>query len=277
MPLAEYCRRKMAYETANSPEIQPLYKHLDEAGSAEGLARDAATRWDAAANDVAREQGCLALLGVIDFIKAKTRDDSGTLKPYCDCFARLFEKDSEGHTPGDRLRLAFNRVQAEVDSVSGLLRTAVDATAAELTKAREILQEKGLPAGARDREAKKKDYEEAATALEEYRELAAAWQSMLEARSQRFGQLVAKCRERTELRVATAERLNCQLSQDLDPSVLVVEVAVHPTEDPQRAPQLALGQRWPPHPIVNSGQSRRDLGIRGDAGGNQGCSSWQWG
>ena len=97
--------------------------------------------------------------------------------------------------------------------------------------ARETLTKKGLPAGAKDREAKKQHSQEAEEALVEYRELLQSWKERLNLRAELFDALVERSKGRTKLRTDTAARLSSQLDQDLDPSILVIQIQVHPMED----------------------------------------------
>jgi hypothetical protein len=96
---------------------------------------------------------------------------------------------------------------------------------------REDLAREGLPAGARDREAKKKAFEEAEEALKRYNELMLLWSKHLSERKTLFLDLVDKCKRRTDLRKSTAERITNQLSKDLDPTVLVIETDARPMDD----------------------------------------------
>ncbi len=230
-PLREYARRRAAYEAANRPEVQPFYKHLDEASAAETIAQDAKKRWDQSVADAAIDRSQSRVLAVLDSLAKKIRDEAGNTKPYCDGMAKLFEKAEDGKSPRDRLEYVLGYLEDQLNAVERLLSTAVAEVTTEHKTAREALARQGLPAGAKDREVKKQDFEKAQEDLSEYREFLRQWQDGLEIRNQLFDNLVEKCRERTNLRTATAARLCSQLGQDLDPSVLVIDVKVHPTED----------------------------------------------
>ncbi|MBU4274074.1 MAG: ATP-binding protein [Planctomycetes bacterium] len=95
----------------------------------------------------------------------------------------------------------------------------------------EDLARKGLPPGAKDREAKKKAFEEAEEALKQYNELISKWSEELSERKTLFGDLENSCKERTGLRKFTAERITDQLSKDLDPTVLLIEADARPMDD----------------------------------------------
>lgn len=230
-PLREYGRRKAAYEAANSPEVQPFYKHLDEAAAAETIAQDVKKRWDKAVTDAAVDERQSKLLGVLDALSKKIQDEVGKTKPYCNEMAKLFEKGENGLSARDRLEHALEQLKQELDAVEKLLLSAMKDAATQHKNAREILVKQGLPAGAKDREAKRQDFQEAEEELTEYRELLQLWQDCLLLRNKHFDALVGKCKERTKLRTETAARLCSQLGQDLDPSTLVIQIQVHPMED----------------------------------------------
>ena len=231
MPLREYCRRKAAYQAANQPQVRPFYKHLDEASAAQATAQGAKKQWDEAVEKAVVEESKSTLLGVLDSLPKKVKDKTGKTKPYCESIAKIFEKEKDGQSPRDRLEDAFDNLQSELSAVEHLLEGTVKDTASHYKKTREVLVKRGLPPGAKDREAKKEEFEEAEKDLAEYPELIQEWQDRLDARATLFRDLVAKSKERTELRTETAARLTDQLRRDLDPSVLVIAVRVHPMED----------------------------------------------
>ena len=230
-PLREYGRRKAAYEAANRPEVQPFYKHLDEAAAAETIAQDVKKQWDQAVTDATVDERQSKLLGVLDTLSKRIQDEAGKTKPYCDEMAKLFKKGEDGQSPKDRLEYALEQLKQELDAVEKLLLSAVKDAATQHKKARETLVKQGLPPGAKDREAKKQDLEKAEKDLSEYRELIQVWQDSLLSRNKLLEALVEKCKKRTNLRTETAARICLQLDRDLDPSILAIQIQVHPMED----------------------------------------------
>jgi len=230
-PLREYVRRKAAYESANRPEVQPFYKRLDEAAAAEDIALDLQKRWDRAQQNADFERGKSTLLGILDALEKRIRDQEGDTKPYCEGMAEFFEKDKDGKSARDRLEYGFKHLSEQLDSLKNMIMLAVTQTASEHKNAREALTKEGLPPGAKDREAKKVEFEAAERDFAAYRELLQQWQDLLEIRNNLFADLVRKCEERTQLRVETAERICSQLDRDLDPSILLIRIEVHPMED----------------------------------------------
>ena len=230
-PLREYCRRKAAYQTANRPEVQPFYTKLDDTSAAHTIAKRTKKEWDKALEEADIEDTKSEFIRLLDSLQRKTKDESGDTKPYCESLAKLFENGTDGKSPRSRLKQAFDDLQSELKAVGQLLDIALKDTESRHKQAREALEKEGLPKGARDREAKKQDFEEAERSLAEYRELMKEWQKRLNARSDLFANLEAKSKERTQLRKETAKRLTERLERDLDPSVLTIAVKVHEVED----------------------------------------------
>ncbi len=230
-PLREYVRRKKAYKSANRPEVQPFYKHLDEAAAAEGIAQELKKKWNQVQDDADFEGHISNLLSILDDVGKNIRDEEGVTKPYCEGIAKLFEKDREGKSARDHIEYGFKHLREELDSIKEMIVLAVTQTESEHKNAREILTKEGLPPGAKDRESKKLEFEAAERELTAYRELIKQWIDLLNNRNDLFEVLVAECKKRTQLRMETANRICMQLDRDLDPSILVIRIKVHRMED----------------------------------------------
>lgn len=230
-PLREYCRRKAAYEAANRPDVQPSYTYLDETGSAYAIAQDLKKHWAQAVVDADSDAARAELITVLDNSSKKIRDENGGLKPFCEGIERLFLKEEDGLSPKDRLEHSIIKLEQQIRTVNDLVASAVSETAAKNKEAREILAEQGLPAGAKDREAKKQEFEKADEDFNIYMELLKQWQDLLQVRNSLFEKLVDKCKKRTQMRVETAEKLCNELDRGLDPSVLVIQIKVNAMED----------------------------------------------
>jgi ABC-type lipoprotein export system ATPase subunit len=231
MPLREYVRRKTAYESVNRPSVQPFYRRIDEINAAELIAIDLDNRWSQAQGNAEIENGRLKFLGILDILAKKIRDENDKIKPYCDGMAKLVEKDNEGLSVRERLEHAFNEVQVQLDEIKDVISYELSQIKAEHKDARETLTKAGLPPGAKDREAKKINFEESEQDLVKYRELLERWRKMFDIRNSLFEDLVVKCKKRTDLRTETAKRICSYLDRDLDPSVIVIKIQVHPMED----------------------------------------------
>ena len=230
-PLREYGRRKVAYEAANRQEVQQFYEHLDEASAAEAIVQDTKNKWDEAVAEVNIDGGQTKLMGILDALSKKIKDKDDKIRPYCDGIAKLFDKGDEGLSPIDRVERAFIQIKQELDDLGSIIQHAFEEVQSQHKNAREALVKQGLPAGAKDREAKKQNYEKAEKDLTKYRELIAQWQDSLMQRNILFESLVEKCKERTTLRTETATRLATQLARDLDPSILSIQIKLYPMDD----------------------------------------------
>ncbi|MGA2333233.1 MAG: AAA family ATPase [Syntrophales bacterium] len=230
-PLREYIRRRITYEAANRKEVQKFYKDLDEASAAEAIIQDTKKRWDGAIAEFDIDVKRTKFLSIFDILSKRIKEKDETLRPYCDGIAKLFAKNDQGVSPIDRFENAFKQVKHELDNIGSIIQHTFEEVQSKHKNAREILVKQGLPAGAKDREAKKQNYEKAEEDLSVYGELVAQWQASLKQRNLIFESLVEKCKERTELRKDTATRLSTQLARDLDPSILTIGINVYPMED----------------------------------------------
>ena len=230
-PLREYGRRKAAYEAVNQPEVQQFYEHLDEASTAETIIQDTKNKWDKAITEIDIDGRQTKLMGILDALSKKIKDKNENIRPCCDGIAKLFEKGEEGLFPKERLEKTFKQLLKELNDIDSIIHNAFEETKNQHKIAKEVLVKKGLPEGAKDREAKKESYEKAEVDLIEYRELVAQWRSRVKERNILFKSLVDKCKNRTDLRMETAKQLGTKLARDLDPSILMIQIKVHPMED----------------------------------------------
>ena len=93
---------------------------------------------------------------------------------------------------------------------------------------RERLAREGLPVGGQEREAKKTQFDQAASDLSEYRRLMSEWDTEMDGRRDLFGRLTEACKVRTDIRKRKAGQITEHLARELDPAVLVIEVDAQP-------------------------------------------------
>lgn len=93
--------------------------------------------------------------------------------------------------------------------------------------------------------------------MDEYGKLCAQWDEFLNARKQLRQELEAKCKQRTDLRKETAEKLTAQLALDLDQSVLVIEADAQPIADKEEFREWLAKSLAP-----NTGYKYQDARIR---------------
>lgn len=230
-PLREYGRRKAAYEAANHPDVKQFYEHLDQANAAETIVQDTKNKWDKAIDEIDLDEGQKKFISILDALSKNIKDKNDKIIPYGDSIAQLFEKGEAEVFPKERLKNAFNQLKNELNDIGSIIQNALEEIKTQHKAAREELLKKGLPEGAKDREAKKQTYDEADADLIEYRQFITEWQDCLTERNAIFESLVEKCKDRSNLRMETANRLNIQLARDLDPSILTIQIKVHSMED----------------------------------------------
>lgn len=99
------------------------------------------------------------------------------------------------------------------------------------TSLRGELEKDGVPTGAKDREARKNDLDSAMESLNEYRNKLQVFDRLCSERKALFEELKSNCKNRTDIRVETAERITHQLSQDLDESIIQIYASAQPAAD----------------------------------------------
>ena len=221
-PLKEFVRRKRQFMEVNNPEVKQKFEEVDAASEAEVITKH-----------VMNSFGTGDLSGVEDYfegLKAKLDSIEGRTKGNC---TGLFGLLDESAPPSRRQKIAdaLNSTNTEINQFGRDLQ-AVAAKIAVLHKGfRDQLSKEGLPTGGKDREAKKKAFEDSEAALDQYRMQCSLWNEMLASRNQLRKTLENKCILRTRLRKETADELTRQLHQDLDASVLVIEADARPVAD----------------------------------------------
>ncbi len=228
-PLREFVRRKRQFMDVNKPEVKQKYEEVDAASEAELIANDAVEDWQ----HVMDSLGIGDTSGIEDYFqKLKTKLDSVDAKTKGNC-AGLLDLLNESTVPSRQQKIAeiLNSSNTEINQFCHDLQ-ATAAKIAELHKGfRDQLSKDGLPTGGKDREAKKKAFEDAEAVLDQYRTQCRIWNEMLVIRNHLRDTLENKCILRTRLRKETADELTRQLRKDLDASVLIVEADARPVAD----------------------------------------------
>jgi ABC-type lipoprotein export system ATPase subunit len=229
-PLREFVKRKRQFLEVNKPEVKQKYGEIDHASAAETIADEAVDDWEEIIESLAADNRVKATKEYFAALAKKLKNSKGEVRPNCE---RLFSLVDEKANPNRRKKIAdaIGAVSAEFKDFDRDVQAIRDEIAALHKKFRDELTKQGLPPGGKDREAKKKAFDEAVVALDEYRKLCAQWEETLSARKQLHKELEAKCKHRTNLRKETAEKLTKQLALDLDQSVLVIEADARPVAD----------------------------------------------
>ena len=232
-PLRQYALRKSKYEEVNRDDIKIYYEKIDKASAAENTSIEATESWKEITErfDLRNRKN-----DVNDFFLSMDKDLSSEISKkneYNRFLANaLFQGPKQSQpTPFLKTVWAINSLERELVEISGNILGASKHIQGLHKSSREDLARQGLPPGAKDREAKKKAFEEAEEALKQYNEFISKWSEELSERKTLFEDLENSCKERTGLRKITAERITDQLSKDLDPTVLLIEADARPMDD----------------------------------------------
>jgi len=233
-PLREFAKRKQQYLQVNQPEVKQAYQTVDDAEQAEELAAGADDKWTNIAEKLVPDDAQTRVNAYFDELTEQVRDEDEEIKPHCNPIVRLIEGDQEKSDVQAGRGTILNSLAAAGKDITtfGKGLSKVRAGIAKVHKAaREELTKTGLPPGGKDRESKKKAFEEALDSLDKYDELTQKWEQLETARAELFRRLEQKCVERTKLRQKTAQEITAALSQDLDSTVLVIEADAQPIAD----------------------------------------------
>jgi predicted ATPase len=232
-PLRQYALRKWQYEEVNRPDIKAHYEKIDKAAAAENESNKARGSWKGIAGrfDLESRKNDVNdfFLSLDEELSKETNRKNEYYRPLEDALFR--GPDQSQPTPFLSTIWAVNSLEIELAQIYDDIHVACEQIVDLHKRSREDLVRKGLPAGAKDREAKKKAFEEAEEALKLYNELISQWSEHLSERKTLFLDLEDRCKRRTDLRKSTAERITNQLSMDLDPTVLVIETDARPMDD----------------------------------------------
>jgi hypothetical protein len=255
-PLREFIKRKRQFLDVNKPEVKQKYGEIDNASAAETLADEAVTNWEEIVESLDADSRAKDAKEYFAALAKKLKNSKGDIKPNCEkLFALVDEKASQNRRK--KIADAVGAVSVEFKEFDRDVQAIRDEIATMHKGFRDELTKQGLPQGGKDREAKKKAYDEAVVALEEYRKLCAEWEEVLTARKQLHKELEAKCKQRTDLRKETAEKLTKQLALDLDQSVLVIEADAQPIADKEEFREWLAKSLAP-----NTGYKYQDARIR---------------
>lgn len=229
-PLRRYVKRKLEYVHVNKKEVKEHFDKLDSIEAAGKRLRQLRQRWDDISNrhtEAHVEELEKLILDVLaesmsgdehlQSLSALVKGDDAALEKFVSTLRDLYALG--------------NATEAEFEKQRQMLMEKYTAIRDELTQ-------NGLPIGSKDREAKKKEFEESAEDLVTYRTTLERFQRILGERGNLFQELKDACRARTEARVGTAEMITKQLRQDLDETILKIEATARPMAD------VSAFERW---------------------------------
>lgn len=223
-PLRRYVKRSLDYARVNKPEVEQHFKKLDSIEAAGKQLKQIRNNWDELSGKYSSDDlvGLEKLVSDISTAIVEDRDN------YLSGLSKLVDGDN---APISKFIVALRGLQEwkfKTEEEFGAQRQII---LDQYTAVRDELERQGVPTGAKDREARKKELDEAFDALREYREKMLQFGTLCGERKELFEALKTACKRRTESRVATAERITGQLRQDLDDSIIRIEAIAQPMED----------------------------------------------
>ncbi len=231
--LREYAQRKRLFDDVDIREVRDAYEEVDRASAADSLVDKAITEWTSLHEELDLANVNTDTGNFFDNVKNSCNDDQNQIKPYHERIAELAANEApEGQmTTRQKISNAVNALDTEFGNVSDSLNQTKDAISSQAKVARDALSTRGLPPGSKEREAKKKAFDEAIEALKQYRLLVAEWDKMNDERKALVVQLGQECLRRSSVRQETATDITNQLKRDLDSSFLVIEADAQPQMD----------------------------------------------
>ena len=247
-PLREYAKRKQQFQEVDRPEVKKAYLAIDSAGSAELLSKEAVDEWSAQIESLSLIEARASIESYFREFEAKLKNADGDPKGNCELIVELILPNSGSASGLDfRKQVVDSLESAEkvMNTFEQRLSEMHSKVSKQHTLAREELTSQGFPTGGKDREAKKKAFEQAKRALDEYKELQLQWEVLVGARNASYKSLDEKCIQRTKLRRTTAEKLTEDLARDLDSSVLIIEADAQPMAERKELSDWLQANLWP--------------------------------
>jgi len=246
-PLRTYTERKLQYEAVDAEQVRRKYERLDHAEKASDIATRSKDKWTAIVAEIGLNRRKTSVERFFEELAKATVDDQGHVLQFCEPLRRIVDKDA--HCEGSiytKLQKALDELGSQVSAVSQVLAQIANEVLMVATKERESIEKEGLPAGAHEREAKKKAFDEAQVAFEQYLQLLDSWKNRMKERQDIFSKLEEACRKRTVLRRRKAEEITRELGAELDPNKLVIEVDAQPMGDKRKLEEWMRTNFFPP-------------------------------
>lgn len=162
-PLRRYVKRSLDYARVNKPEVEQHFKKLDSIEAAGKQLKQIRNNWDELTGKYSSDDSANLEQLSADISTAITEDRDN----YLSNLSRLINGDN---APISKFVAALRELQEwkrKTEEEFGAQRQTI---LNQYTAVRDELERQGVPTGAKDREARKKDLDESFDALREYRE-----------------------------------------------------------------------------------------------------------
>jgi hypothetical protein len=238
--LRDYATRKRLYEAVNTPELKNAYEEIDrlEEGCStatkivEGLTEAIASK------DIAALEQKMSLF--FENARSSIVGELGLLNPHLSSLADLLALGPDGTPPVIQQRFSshFVGLMADSENLGQGLAAINNEIGIKLFDAKGALSAKGLPAGSKDREAKRSAFSEAEEALKQYRAAMQDWHAAKAERHNLRAKLLERNEKRSLLRRTTAESITKRLHANLDERIICI------VADAQSATDRMKFQTW---------------------------------
>lgn len=227
-PLRQYGVRKKQFEEVNRADLKERFEAVDLAEEATRTAAGIDEKWHEIDASTTLETLHSDLNGFFDLVTTEILGEQEQSRPGHEGLLEVFrQREPESPSPRGEITAAIQTGKEAVDRFEKRLQSESETLKAALKTRRDALAQAGLPVGASQRESKKRAFDAAEKALETYQSLLHELSGLLDARTSLHEVLVAKCKQRTELRQHRAKELTAQLRRDLDPGILSIEIDAH--------------------------------------------------
>ncbi len=223
-PLRRYVKRSLDYARVNKKEVEQHFKKLDSIEAAGKQLKLLRNQWSQFADKFSQDDLAGLEELVTDISAAITADND----KYLSGLSQFIIGDDAVIS---RFIMALRDLLQWKDKSEEEFGAQRQAILDQYTSVRDELERQGVPTGAKDREARKKELDEALDALNEYRGKVIQFDTLYSERKALFEELKSACKRRTELRVVTVESITNQLHQDLDDSILRIKASAQPMAD----------------------------------------------
>ncbi len=233
-PLRKYVVRKKHYDDANTKEMQEKFDKLDVATKAKQIADAIKGSWDSLSLNNQVDQLKEGVESFFNEVDSQTKDnDDSVIKDTEIIREKLLKEDPDGLSVKNKILDNITNLEGSIEGASTIVESVNTNISKEAKAQRDSLEKSGSPAGSKDRDNKKRLFDESEQALSEYTKLLEKLKILYKDRMTLFKELERRARKRTELRQDTANGITDKLSKNLNRSVLVIEADAQPMADKQ--------------------------------------------
>ncbi len=232
-PLRKYVDRLKLLVAVDTPEMKAAYDAIDELESAQAAVGDVQEKWSSALDTADLAGQSAAIQALIDEVASEIVYDDGAVKPHLESLLTLFAPPPGTETASIARGMVtkFDDLNLDGKKVSELLELVASNLNERVAVAKNKLTQQGLPAGSKDREAKKKAFGECEAALARYQAAMREWDDAEVKRASLRCDLLLECAAKSALRKKTAADITAALKRDIDTGILIIEADAQAQRD----------------------------------------------